>query len=406
MFRNRRTLYIFLLCTVVLLGLFAYSQRMRYYRLRFARSMFSGVHQVENFRNMRQYFPTRLVRRGEKTFTFSQRPRALPETYEYMGQEKPVADLLELTDTTGLLVVQDDHIVFEEYWRGNDASTRWISWSVAKSFISALVGIALEEGKIRSIEDAITDYVPELIGSGYEGVRIKDILQMSSGVRWDETYSDPNSDINRMGRTFALGTSFDDFAATMEPHQEPGTFHRYASMDTQVLGMLLVRTTRQTISDYLSEKLWQPLGMEHDAYFLTDESGMELAMGGLNATLRDYAKFGRLYLRGGNWEGKQLVPEKWVRASISPDAPHLMPGNNPASNSPWGYGYQWWVPTDPDGEFMAVGIYNQFIYVYPKKQLVIVKTSANHLYATDPLRNSDRLDEHIAFFRAIARSLP
>jgi CubicO group peptidase (beta-lactamase class C family) len=184
----------------------------------------------------------------------------------------------------------------------------------------------------------------------------------------------------------------------------PGTFNRYNSMDAQVLGMILRRTTGKTQADYLEEKLWSPLGMESDAYWITDDQGVEFAAGGLIATLRDFAKLGRLYANGGRWNDVQIVPADWVHASITPDAPHLVPGKRASSDSAWGYGFQWWVPDD-SGAFSAVGIYNQFVYINPAMHLVIAKTSANHSYGLKNDESSDREDEHIAFFKAIERAL-
>jgi CubicO group peptidase (beta-lactamase class C family) len=374
-------------------------------RVLFARSMFSGRDQVENFRSMHSMFAGHVVHRAAKPYLFAEGTRlSLPKTFLNAGKTEDTESFLAATDTTGLLILKDDKLVFEQYWRGNSAGTAWIAWSVSKSFTSALVGIAVHDGAIASIEDPITKYVPELKGSAYDAVRIKDALQMSSGARWNEDYSDSQSDVNRFGRAFALGGSLDAFAATLTREFPPGTFNRYNSMDAQVLGMILRRTTGKTETDYLQEKLWAPLGMESDAYWITDNEGVEFAAGGLNATLRDFAKLGRLYMNGGLWNGTQIVPSEWVHASVTPDAPHLMPGKRASSDSTWGYGYQWWVP-DGSGAFSAVGIYNQFVYVNPALHLVIAKTSANHNYGRTNDESSYREDEHIAFFKAIERAL-
>ncbi len=371
-------------------------------RLRFGTAMFSGAEMVEPFRSMEEIFPvTRIEKSGEPVPLQIGEPITLPRTYVYREQEKDLEAFLQETDTTGLLVVKDDRVVFERQYRGNVPSSRTISWSVGKSFVSALVGIALHQGQIESIEDPITKYVPELVGSAYDGVRIKDVLQMSSGASWNEDYSDPNSDINRFGRYLATGGSLDEFTATLEREHEPGTFNRYNSADTQALGMLLTRATGTSLTRYLEEKLWQPLGMESDAYWLTDSGGIELAFGGLNVTLRDYARFGLLYLHDGVWNGGQIVPAKWVKASVTPDASHLLPGENPGSDFPLGYGYQWWIMDGDEGEYSAIGIYNQFIYVNPTRRLVIVKTSANSEYGRTAEESSYRELETIEMFRAI-----
>ena len=371
-------------------------------RLRFVLSLYEEDYIVENFRDMDRVFPTGVVHKGEYTHEF---PREegfeLPETFEFNGETQNVADFLESTWTTGLVVLKDGAIVYEKYYRGNTEDSLCISWSVAKSFLSALVGIAVEEGQIESIEDPLDKYVPELVGTGYEGVRIKDALQMSAGIYFNEDYGDFNSDINKLGRILALGGSLDGFVASMTRERDPGTFHKYTSTDTQAVAMALMRATGKSMCELLEEKIWKPLGMESDSYYLLDTAGTELALGGLNATTRDYARFGQLYLQKGKWNDEQIVPEQWVIDSVTPDAPHLMPGDNPLSTEKMGYGYQWWIPVEPDGEFLAVGIYNQFIYVYPKLNVVIAKNSAYPGYTDD----YESEYETVEMFRAIAKSL-
>jgi len=222
---------------------------------------------VENFRGMDQiFFDTKTVHAGDDVWVLDRAEAALPETYEYNGETKSIDEFLGKTWTTGMIVIYDDAIVYEEYFLGGDETARHISWSVAKSFVSAMMGIIVDEGYIESIEDPATKYVPFLIGSGYEGVRIKDILQMSSGVRFDETYADFFSDINRMGRVIALNTSLADFIHTLENEREPGTYNHYVSMDTQVLGMVLMEATGKSLTELLEEYIWKPVGMEADAY--------------------------------------------------------------------------------------------------------------------------------------------
>jgi CubicO group peptidase (beta-lactamase class C family) len=331
---------------------------------------------VENFRSMPDMFPYHEIHRGDTVFEFEAAPKDLPVTFDYNGKTYNIEELLENTWTTGLIIIKDDKILFEKYYRGNTPDTLNISWSVGKSFVSALVGIAVSEGYIRSVNDPVTDYAPELKGSGYDGVPLKHVLQMSSGVRFDEDYDAFFSDINRMGRVIAMGDSINEFAASLESEREPGTYHHYVSMDTQVLGMVLKNATGKTPSQYLEEKIWKKIGMHSNAKWLVDDMDMELVFGTLNVTLRDYARFGRLYMNYGNWNGQQVVPRQWIIDSITPDAPHLMPGDNPLSNTKMGYGYQWWIPEHPKGDFMALGVYDQYVYVNPGRKMVIVKNSA------------------------------
>ena len=376
-------------------------------RVEFVRTLFRDRDHVADFRNMKGFFPTDRVPAGGTPSVLMQGSQVdLPASFDFRGSRIDTTSFLALTDTTGLVVIKDDKIVFEHYFRGTDAHTRTIAWSVSKAFVSALVGIAVSEGKIHSIGDPVTQYVPELAASGYDGVRIKDVLQMSSGARWNEDSSDPQSDVVRFGRAVAFGHSLDAFAATLPREHAPGTYLRYNSMDTQVLSMVLRRATGTSLADYLSTRLWRPLGMQDDGYFLTDRDRVEFAAGGLNATLRDYARLGLLYAHGGNWRGVQIVPSEWVRASITPDAPQLMPGRRASSAEIWGYGYHWWIP-DLRGDYLAVGIFNQFIYINPQQRLVIVKSSANHAYGTGRGydENRDRESTHLALFKAIEAAL-
>jgi len=402
MLTNRsRNALIALVAIVVVLLFAALLEHKKLERLMIAQSMFSGADQVDHFRTMAQVFPSRVIPAAKEPSLFeSGEALSLPDSYVFNGQTRNTSAFLNETDTTGLLVLKDSRIVYEKYWRGVDATTHWISFSMCKSFVSALIGIAVSEGAIASINDPVTRYAPELAGSAYDGVRIKDILQMSSGASWNEDYSDWNSDINRFGRTFAFGGSLDNFVKTLKPEHKPGTFNRYNSMDTQVLGLMLRHATGKSLTDYLSEKLWNPLGMESNVEWVTDDDGAEFAAGGLNATLRDYARLGELYRNNGNWHGHQIVDANWVKASITPDAPQLQPGKRNNSDSTLGYGFQWWVP-DNRGDFSAIGIYNQFVYVSADRHLVIAKISANHNYGTTNGEASDHEDEHLALFRAI-----
>jgi len=360
---------------------------------------------ANNFLTMYESFNATVIPASTEPFYFPVEAKTLPDSFEYDNSVISIQGFIEDSQTTGFLVLKNGNVAYENYWLGHEQDKQHISFSVAKSFVSALMGIAIEEGFVTSIEQAVTDYVPELVGSGYEGVSIKDVLQMSSGVSFNEDYEDFNSDINRFSRATAFGTSLDDFSATLVREKEPGTFHHYVSIDTQVLGMVLTRATGKSLSYYLSEKIWQPLGMEHQAFWLADDYNMELALGGLNVSLRDYAKLGWLYLNQGSWTDnqqntQQIVPKQWVIDSITADAPHLVAGeSNPASSSSSGYGYQWWLPLGAEDEFAAQGIYNQYIYVDPDQNLVIVKNSANYRFTDKSLNWSAK---HYAMFRAIS----
>lgn len=367
--------------------------------------LFTGAPQHENFARFRDFVPTRLMAPSAAPFTFPQgSPLDLPATYDFEGATKSFDEFFAETDTAALLVLQDGAVRCEGYALTGGPGTQWISWSVAKSFVSALVGIAITEGHIRDIDDPISDYITVSPGSAYDGVSIRNILQMSSGARWKEDYSDPESDIIRLGMVMAGMSTLDAFIADMTPENTPGTVCRYNSADTQALGALLVRATKRSLADYMHEKLVEPLGFAAPGYWVLDGTGMEMAFAGLLLTPHDFAKIGELYRNGGLWNGTQVVPADWVRTSITADAPHVQPDAVILNDHtlPFGYGYQWWLPKGDRGEFAAIGIYNEFVYVDPSRDLVIVKLSANRAYGTTPLESTNREIETIAFLRAIA----
>ncbi len=370
-------------------------------RLAFVGTLFSGAEQYENFNRIKELIPVSTMIAANKPFNFEEGKRIpIPEDFVYEGQTVATEDFLSTTDTSALLVIHKGKVRFENYMLTGGRDVNWFSMSVAKSFVATSIGIAVDDGLI-DIQKTMTDYVPSLKGSAYDNVRIKDVLQMSSGAAWNEDYSNPESDVLRLGKIMASGGSMDEFIASMKREKEPGTVNRYNSADTQALGMLLVNATGKTITEYMQEKIWTPLGMESDAYWMKDDHGMEMAFAGMNATARDYAKLGELYRLKGKWQGKQIVSAQWIHDSVTPDAPHVMP--NVHEEFPLGYGYQWWVPESSEGEYSAIGVYNQFIYVNPTRDLVIVKLSASSDFAKENTEEYNREIETIEFFREIGR---
>ncbi|OPG72115.1 serine hydrolase [Pseudomonas ogarae] len=367
--------------------------------------LFSGAPQHETFPRLKDLLPTGKLSPAINPYYFPNGASIkFPDTYNFNGKEKASDSFFEATDTAALLVLKDGEVRYERYALTGGQNVHWISWSVAKSFISALVGIAVDEGHIRSIEDPISNYITVSPNSAYDGVSIKDVLQMSSGARWSEAYNDPDSEIHRLGAAMGGASTLDKFVAEMVRESEPGTVCRYNSGDTQALGSLLVHATKRSITDYMQEKLFGPLGMTSDGYWLLDSAGMEMAFAGLNLTAQDFAKLGELYRNGGVWQGQQIVPAEWVKKSITPDRPHLVSGQPILADHklPLGYGYQWWIPDGASGEFSAIGIYNQFVYVDPSRGVVIVKLSSNRAYGTTMTEETNREIENIAFLRAIA----
>ena len=333
-----------------------------------------------NFINMKEFFPTSTpIKASENPHIFKKRDDFyMPELYEFGGEKKPIQEAIDYFNTDGLMILKDGEVLYENYWNKNKENSRHIIWSVSKSFLSALVGIALDEGLIDDINDPIIKYLKDFEGTGYEGVSIKNLLQMSSGIAFNEDYGDPDSDINRYARVTATGTSQREFAKTLKNSREPGTYNHYISLDSQMLGMLVAEVTNVTVKEYLYEKIWSQIGMQDDAFYLTDKQEVEMSLGGLNVTLRDMAKFGQLYLNKGNWNGKQVVPAEWVSNSTVPLGKHVQPNaGDQFTSDAWGYGYQWWIPGPGVSDYTAHGIYNQFIYVNPESGVVIAKTSSN-----------------------------
>ena len=359
---------------------------------------------VHNFSHMSDIAPTVTIAKSGTTNQLGEKPQALPETFAYKGENRSIKDYLTTSSATSLVVIKGNDITHQSYMQGTAELDKRISWSMAKSFLSAIFGIAVEEGHIKDLNAPVTDYVPSLIGSGYDGISIKNVLQMSSGVYFNEDYGDFNSDINRFGRVMALGGSFDDFAAslTQDPEREQGTFMHYVSIDTHVIGMVLRAATGRSIQDYFNEKLWSKLGTEQDAVYVTDSTGEPMVLGGLNLITRDYARMGMLFRDNGVLNGEQVIPANWIKDSVTPDAAHLMPGKRDSATTDFGYGYQWWIPTNPEQEFMALGIYGQYIYINQKLNVVIAQNSANRDFMANEYESKDIA---VAAFRAIAKSI-
>lgn len=338
-------------------------------------AMFTGD-RFENFRNMDRFVRISSMSASPNPWNLGVSDNSLIYSGDFLDKHTNLQSFIELSDTSALLVIKDGQVIFEKYAHGDTASSLHTSFSVAKSFTSALMGIALSEGHIDGLDDPIRKYLPELTNASFDDVTVKQILQMSSGLQFTEVYTDPESDINRM-TALVPPMSYLEYINTLERAHEPGTFNHYASINTQLLGILLGRVTGRSITDYMTQTLWHPLGMESEGQWTLDEEGLELTMGGLAASARDYAKLGLLYLNNGRRGKEQILSEDWVQQSVTPNEPHLMPGDNPASSNVSGYQYQWWTPREWDGDFLARGIWGQTIYIHPENRVVIVKLAAD-----------------------------
>ncbi|WP_420860994.1 serine hydrolase domain-containing protein [Algirhabdus cladophorae] len=353
-------------------------------RVAAVRTLFTQDNIVGNFINMRGAFLYTDMPRGDGPIS------ALPT-----GTDVPLppdaAAWLEDRQATSLLVTKAGNVTHESYFLGTTAQDRRISWSVAKSYLSVLTGILIAEGALPSVDVAVVDYVPALAGSAYADATLKDVLQMSSGAIFNEDYLDQSSDINKMGRTLALGGSMDEFATSVTgSFQAPGVGWKYTSIDTHILGMVLRAATGQSVATMVAEKILIPLGPEADSYYLTDGYEVAFVLGGLNTTTRDYARFGLMIANGGAWNGQQIVPNDWIVESTTPSA-KTAPGTTQ-------YGYQWWMASDATPrEYFARGVYGQYIYIDEATDVVVVLTSADRRF-----REQGRAREDIEMFRAIA----
>lgn len=289
-----------------------------------------------------------------------------PRTVTTQGKEQPFDDFLAEHKTVAFLVIRRDTIVYERYFHGYDAAHMHTSFSAAKSIVSMLIGCAVNDSLIKDVQQPVTDFIPELKKNGFGQVTVEELLQMTSGLKFDESYDNPFGDAAK----FYYGRRMYHYMAKMKLARPPGEHFEYQSGSSQLLGWVLERALRQhgdqrTITEYANDKLWAPLGMAYAGSWSIDRKndGIEKTFCCLNAPARDYAKFGSLYLHKGNWQGRQLVPAWWVEQSTRVDTTHA---------SPWYYQYQWWLPSK-DGDFMAHGLLGQYIYVNPAKDLVIVR---------------------------------
>lgn len=374
-----------LVALIIAAALIGFWKREEIARLLAVNSLFAEDRIISNFSNMSDAFLHRDIPNGTGTGTVSPLPKganlAMPEAYEAWVNERTI---------TSTLVLKDGQIVHEAYYRDTDPDDLRISWSVAKSYLSALFGILVDEGAIASLDAPVTEYAPMLKGGAYDGATIKNVLQMSSGITFDEDYLDYDSDINRMGRVLALGGRMDEFAAGLtERFADAGETWKYTSIDTHVVGMVARGATGRDIPDLMAEKLIGPLGLEQTPRYLTDGVGVAFVLGGLNITTRDYARFGQMIVQNGEWQGQQVVPADWIAASTSASA-RTQPGKI-------GYGYQWWIPVGATkGQFMGRGIYGQYLYIDQQAGVVIVTTAADRQFREDGVN-----DSNINMFRQI-----
>jgi CubicO group peptidase (beta-lactamase class C family) len=337
------------------------------------------VHLVSTYSGGReQLFPHRLVEKGASPTPLAKAEGPTRFWYTLDGSRYNSDDYLKRQRVTGLLVIKDSRIVLERYQYNRNESNRFLSQSMAKSVTALLVGIAIAEGHIKSVDDLAKQYVPELVDHPYGETSIRHLLQMSSGVKFSEDYTgiDDCAILSRL----SAGNLGPGGVSTVMPFRnnervcEPGKKFQYASSETQVLGLVLRQAIGRSLADYLSEKIWQPMGAESNASWNIDKSGQETAFCCLNATLRDYGRLGMLLANDGVANGKQIVPKEWVREATQPTPgyPHLKPG---VDHPYFGYGYQFWVFPGSNRRFALQGVRGQAIFVDPKLKLVMVQSA-------------------------------
>lgn len=343
-------------------------------------------------------FATRTIRRGPHVLDLPRGEEIAPR-YVSGGVERDVGAYIDRANIAGLLVIKDGSIVLERYALGLIESTRWSSMSMVKSLTSTLVGAALQDGAIGSLEDKVSDYVPALRGSAYDGVAIRHLITMSSGVRWSEVYTDRNSDVNRYSKS--LGDKVPggvlELMRSLPAEHPPGTRFNYNTGDTYVLGSLVSAATGKTLADYMSEKIWARLGMEFDAYYtLESEGGQEIGGSRAGIALRDFGRFGVFILQDGVVHGMRVLPPGWVeeagRAAFA-----VEPGQS--SYGAVGYGYSWWI--DADGAMVAVGFAGQSLYINRRESLVIVTLSCQPQPPYAAAYSVDMQAERHAFQQAV-----
>jgi CubicO group peptidase (beta-lactamase class C family) len=295
--------------------------------------------------------------------------------------------------SAAVLVVHAGRLRLERYGLGFGPEGRWTSFSVAKSFTSTLVGAALKDGYIRSLDDKVSDYIPEMKGSAYDEVSIRQLLTMTSGVRWNENYADPNSDVARFNNSKPEGDvpAIVSYLRRLPREAPPGTRWNYSTGETNLVGILLGHAVKKPIADYLAEKIWQPAGMEHDATWILSKTGQEISGCCLQASPRDFARMGVFLLGGARVGGRPIVPDDWLAQATSTRVPTGRPG--------LGYGYQWW--TNDDGSFAARGIFGQGIFIDPKRQLVVEVNADWPAGANDPAASREREQ----FYRAVQTAI-
>ena len=331
----------------------------------------SAEQQARWYPAMETVYQTRPIAAGDRVRALPLAGRTLDPVFTHAGRTWTVDEYMATYRVSGLLVIRDGRVLLEKYGLGRRPQDRWTSFSVAKSVTAILVGAAIQDGRIKSLQTPVTDILPELKGSAYEGVSLRQLLMMSSGVRWNEDYSDPSSDVAKgptEGVKLAQGqpdlNPVVAYMRTLPRAHAPGTTFNYNTGETDLVGILLARAVGKGLADYASEKIWKPYGMEAEAVWVTDPGGLERGGCCISMTLRDYGRVGQFVLDEGIVDGRPVLPPGWAREATSKQI----------ENGQAGYGYFWWM--QPNGAYQATGIFGQSITTFREDRIIIVVNSA------------------------------
>lgn len=351
--------------------------------------MWTPEQQVAGYRNINKLLPTRKISAGGKVLELPQQLRELGHVEINTNEQSLTVDeYFVRQNVAGLLVIKDGNIVYERYGLGNTEDSLWVAFSVAKSVTSMLVGAAVQDGYIKSIDEKVTDYLPRLKNSAYDQSSIRNLLQMSSGVEWNEDYADPESDIGIMARDAPDTLELYEYLRNKPRDETPGEAFNYNTAETNLAGTLLRSAIGNNLATYLSEKIWKPFGMESDAnWMLSEVGGGEVGGCCINATLRDYGRLGLFALNDGRLaDGARVLPEGWMAESTA------------ASKAYDGYGYFWWL--GEGGVYRASGIFGQAIFINPEERVVIAQHSARAVAS-----NKEDWALQDAFFAALTKAV-
>jgi len=335
--------------------------------------MWTPDQQKTGYKSMEKLTAHKVVKRGAEVFPLpAGEPIDAKVKVKIDGKTLTVDQYMAAYRTSGLLVIKDGKVVLERYGLDRTPQDRWTSFSVAKSVTSTLVGAAIKDGHIKSLDEPVTTYIPQLKGGGYDGVTVGQLITMTSGVRWNEDYTDLNSDVAKVGLSAGEPgvNPVVSYMRRLPRERPPGTRFHYSTGETDLVGILVSNATHKPLSAYLSEKIWAPFGMEQDAIWVEDVAGHERGGCCMSMTLRDYGRFGMFILGGGKAGGQDVLPQGWTAAATRAQVPV-----NPDDPKEGGYGYFWWI--NPAGDaYEAIGIFGQAITTFPKENLVIAINSA------------------------------